>query len=87
MILGGDYAVQDEHDTPVGWMTGSQILASIIETERRGGGRKPIGTVAVVLLAIFDSIVLLFLIHLLGLKKTLLLSIVLIPALAIRSTC
>jgi CHASE2 domain-containing sensor protein len=82
VILGGDYAVQDEHDTPVGWMTGSQILASIIETERRGGGRQPIGTVAVVLLAVVDSIVLLFLIHILGLGRTLLLSIVIIPVLA-----
>lgn len=83
VILGGDYAVQDEHDTPVGWMTGSQILASIIETERRGGGRKSIGIVAVVLLAIFDSVVLLFLIHIFGLGRALLLSIVLVPMLAI----
>jgi hypothetical protein len=82
VILGGDYAVQDEHDTPVGWMTGSQILASIIETERRGGGRKPIGTLAFVLLAIVDSVVLLFLIHILGLGRTLLFSIVIVPVLA-----
>ena len=32
VILGGDYAAQDEHDTPVGWMTGTELLASIIET-------------------------------------------------------
>lgn len=83
VILGGDYAVQDEHDTPVGWMTGSQILASIIETERLGGGRRPMGIVAVVLLAIIDSVVLLFLIHILGLGRTLLLSIVIIPVLAV----
>ena len=83
VILGGDYAVQDEHDTPVGWMIGAQVLAWITETELRGGGREPIGTAAVVLLAVFDSFVLLLLIHLFGLRMTLLLSVVLVPAMAV----
>lgn len=83
VILGGDYEVQDEHDTPVGWMTGSQILASIIRTEQVGSGRRPIGTAAVVLLAVFDSVVLLLLIHLIGLWRTLLSSVIVVPALAV----
>lgn len=83
VILGGDYAVQNEHDTPVGWMIGAQVLAAITETEQRGGGRKPIGVVAVVLLGIFDSIVLLSLIHVFGLWKTLLISIVVVPLMAV----
>jgi hypothetical protein len=46
------------------------------------GGRTPIGTLAFILLAVVDSIVLLFLIHILGLGRTLLFSIVIIPVLA-----
>jgi CHASE2 domain-containing sensor protein len=83
VILGGDYSVQDEHDTPVGWMLGAEILASIIETEQKGGGRRPISRPMILLIAIFDGIVLLLLIHLWGLFRTLLLSILLIPALAV----
>lgn len=83
VIIGGEYTVEDEHDTPVGWMTGAEILASITETERRGGGYKPLGTAAIILLSVFESVVLLGLIHLFGLKRTLLLSVVILPAIAL----
>jgi CHASE2 domain-containing sensor protein len=83
VILGGDYKAEDEHNTPVGTMIGSEVLAWILETEQQGGGRKPVGKVAIALLAIFDSIVLLSLIHLFGLGKTLLMSTILIPTLAV----
>lgn len=83
VILGGDYGAQDEHNTPVGWMIGAEVLGSITETELQGGGRKPVGKVAIALLAIFDSMVLLSLIHLFGLGKTLLMSIILVPTLAV----
>jgi CHASE2 domain-containing sensor protein len=83
VILGGDYAVQDEHDTPVGWMSGAEILASIIETEWQGGGYRPLGTPAIILLALFDSIVLLILIQLFGLGRTLFLSVIILPTIAL----
>lgn len=83
VILGGDYSAQDEHDTPVGWMTGPQILASIIETEQQGGGQKPLGTFVIILFAIIDSVILLLLIHRFGLWKTLLISIAVVPLLAL----
>ena len=83
VILGGEYDVQDEHDTPVGWMLGAEVLAAIIETEQRGGGYQPLSTAAIILLSVFDSIVLLSLIHLFGLKKTLLLSVLILPAIAL----
>lgn len=82
VLLGGDYAVQDEHETPTGWMLGVEVLASIIETEQTGGGRQPIGRPMVLLLAVIDSIVLLLVIHS-GLRKALLISVVLIPLLAL----
>lgn len=30
VLLGGDYAAQDEHKTPVGWMLGVEVMAQII---------------------------------------------------------
>jgi CHASE2 domain len=83
VILGGDYSAQDEHNTPVGLMTGVEVLASIAETEQHGGGRQPLTKFAFVLLAIFDSIVLLSLIYLIGFWKTIVISIVLIPTLGV----
>lgn len=83
VLLGGDYAVQDEHETPTGWMLGVEIIASVIETEQRGGGRQPIGRPTILLLAVIDSIVLLLVIHVWGLGKSLLISVVLLPALAL----
>ena len=33
VLVGGDYAAQDEHDTPAGWMLGTAILAQVVETD------------------------------------------------------
>lgn len=82
VLLGGDYASQDEHDTPVGWMLGTQVLASIIETEMHGGGQKPAGIVALLLLVVIDSLLLLLLVQVLGIWKALLLSVLVVPSLA-----
>jgi CHASE2 domain-containing sensor protein len=41
VILGGAYDTADEHLTPVGWLSGAEIVAQIIETELGGGGRAP----------------------------------------------
>jgi len=81
VLLGGDYAPHDEHDTPVGWMLGTQVLASIIETEMDGGGQKPVGIFTILFLVIFDSALLLLFVDILGLWKTLILSVVIVPAL------
>jgi|SRR6185369_1173794 len=86
VLLGGDYAAGDEHDTPVGWMLGTEVLASIIETELSGGGKKPAGVLVILLLIIFDSVLLLLLLQLLGLWKTLVFSLGIIPVLAFVSS-
>ena len=41
VLLGGAYDVADEHDTPLGWMLGVEVLAYVIETELDGGGMPP----------------------------------------------
>lgn len=69
VLLGGDYAVQDEHNTPLDWMLGVDVLASVIETELQGGGRRPASRIAVGLLQLLDGLVLLLLFHFLSFKK------------------
>jgi CHASE2 domain-containing sensor protein len=80
VLLGGDYAAQDEHDTPVGWMLGVEILASVIETEQRGVRRKPFGIAEITLLTLAAGVVLLLLIHMFVGRKALLLGVVFIVA-------
>jgi CHASE2 domain-containing sensor protein len=69
VLLGGDYAVQDEYNTPLGWMLGVDVLANIIETELQGGGRRPASRIVIGLLQIADGLVLLLLFHFLSFKK------------------
>lgn len=80
VLLGGDYGVQDEHDTPVGWMLGAEILASIIETEQRGDRRRPLGTAEILLLAAAAGVVLSLLIHLFAKRKLLFAGVVTVVA-------
>jgi CHASE2 domain-containing sensor protein len=58
VILGGDYAVQDEHDTPLGWRLGVEILAQTIETELEGGGLPVPCKIEVIFIAILVSVAL-----------------------------
>ena len=41
VLLGGAYDIADEHDTPLGWMPGAEVLAYALETELAGGGLPP----------------------------------------------
>lgn len=41
VLLGGAYDVADEHDTPLGWMLGVEVIAYVLETEIAGGGLRP----------------------------------------------
>lgn len=83
VLLGGDYAVQDEHNTPVGWMLGVEVLAQAVETELRGGGFHPAGRAIIAALQILDGMVLLLLFHFQGLKKAILWGALAIPFLAL----
>lgn len=83
VLLGGDYAVQDEHDTPVGWMLGVEALARMIETELEGGGLRPANTFTILLLEVLDGFVLLVLFRVLSLGKALLTALVALPVLSL----
>lgn len=83
VLVGGDYAVQDEHDTPVGWMLGVEALARMIETELEGGGLRPANTFTLLLLEILDGFVLLVLFRILSLGKALAAALVALPVLSL----
>ncbi len=83
VILGGDYAAQDEHDTPAGWALGVEVLAQMIETELEGGGTRPASTVVILLLEVLDGFIVLVLFRLLGLGKALLVGAFTLPLLAL----
>ena len=83
VLLGGDYAVQDEHQTPVGWMLGVEVLANVIETELQGGGTRPASRAVIGLLQVFDGLALLLLFQLYRLRTAFLFSMLSVPVLAV----
>lgn len=83
VILGGSYGDQDRHDTPIGRLTGSEVLANVIETELNGGGFKPPSEVLLFALELFEAFVLILLFHVSRFSIALLASILVAPALAV----
>lgn len=83
VILGGDYAAQDEHDTPTGWALGAEVLAQMIETELEGGGTRPASPVVIFILEVLDGFIVFVLFRILGLRKALLVSALTLPLLAL----
>jgi CHASE2 domain-containing sensor protein len=63
VLLGGAYAGEDLHDTPVGRRNGVDILAQAIETELRGGGDPAAGKAVTIFLEIFEGVLTVFLFH------------------------
>jgi len=83
VLLGGTYLGEDLHQTPLGQMNGVEVLANVIETELNGGGAKAPSRSASYLLEIFEAFGLILLFHFFPLRKALLWSCALIPALAL----
>jgi CHASE2 domain-containing sensor protein len=83
VILSADYGLQDEYETPVGWLPASHILASVVDTEERGGGRKPVGVWIVALLGLCGSVVIVLLRQVAGILWALAAGVILTPLLAV----
>jgi CHASE2 domain-containing sensor protein len=83
VLLGGSYLGQDLHQTPLGQMNGVEVLANVIETELNGGGARAPGRFASYLLEVFEAFGLILIFHFFPLRKALLWSCALIPALAL----
>lgn len=63
ILLGGTYLGEDRHDTPLGRMTGLDILSNTIETELMGGGFPEPSKISLYLVEIFGGVVLFVLFH------------------------
>lgn len=64
VLLGGTYLDEDRHDTPLGTMTGVEVMANVVETElERGGGEIRPNRTLVLVLEFFEAVVLVLLFH------------------------
>lgn len=86
VLLGGAYSAADEHDTPVGWLLGVEVLAYTIETELNGGGLRPAGRLLVTSLGGFVALAILLLYQHFPPSRALLLSVICIPVLAMAAS-
>lgn len=75
VLIGGSYLGEDRHYTPLGIMTGVEVMANVIESEMRGGGIKPPNYLTMGLLLLFDGFLLITLFQVLSLRRALLLSL------------
>jgi hypothetical protein len=71
VLLGGSYGVGDRHETPLGTMTGVEVLSNVIETELSGGGHHPPNTLVIILLLSFEGFGTVFIFHRLKFSKAL----------------
>jgi CHASE2 domain-containing sensor protein len=78
VLLGGSYLGDDKHDTPLGVMTGLEVMANVVESELRGGGIKPPNLFTMGLLLFFDGVLLIGVFQVLPLRRALLFSFPLI---------
>jgi hypothetical protein len=83
VLIGGSYLDEDKHDTPIGRMTGVEVMANVVESELRGGGIEPPNNLTVGLLLIFDGLLLIALFQMLPLRKALLFSLPIIIILSL----
>jgi hypothetical protein len=75
VLLGGSFGAVDRHETPMGTMTGVEVLANVIETELNGGGHHPPSTLVIVLLLSFEGFGTVLIFHKFRFLKALMLSI------------
>jgi CHASE2 domain-containing sensor protein len=82
VLLGGSYAGRDEHNTPLGWMVGVEVMAHVLDTELKGGGVRPPNTILIILLGVIAGVLLWMLLNHYPLRYSFPLSLLVIPALA-----
>jgi CHASE2 domain-containing sensor protein len=83
VLLGGSYLGQDRHDTPIGELSGVEVMANVVETELAGGGERPPSKTVVFLLELFEAFVLILLFHTMRFRFALLWSLALVPVIAV----
>lgn len=86
VLLGGAYRATDEHDTPLGWMLGVEVLAYGIETELHGGGVTPPSAILVTVLGAIVGLALLLLFEHFKPLKAFLISLLALPVVGVLSS-
>ena len=86
VLLGGAYGSEDEHDTPLGWMLGVEVLAYAIETELLGGGTEPASPILVTVLGGLVGLMLLLFFQHFRPAKAILISLLTVPVLGVLSS-
>ena len=86
VLLGGAYGSEDEHDTPLGWMLGVEVLAYAVDTELLGGGTKPASAILVTVLGGFVGLLLLLSFQHFRPAKAILISLLIVPILGVLSS-
>lgn len=82
VLLGASYG-EDMHETPLGLMWGVDILANVLETELQGGGDPVPPKYLFYVLEILSGFSIVILFHAVRFTRALLLSLVVIPVLAL----
>lgn len=83
VLLGSAYAAADEHDTPLGWANGVDVMAFAVQTELDGGGVKPASRLVIIFLEIFDGVLLLLVFHQFRLIRALGICVIGVPVIAL----
>ncbi len=86
VLLGGAYAAEDEHDTPLGWMLGVEVLAYATETELGGGGLRPPSSILVTALGGLVGVALLLVFQHFKPTKAWLISLAVMPLMGMLSS-
>lgn len=86
VLLGGSYLVQDRHETPLGQMSGLEVMAHVIETDLHGGGHRPPGLLALTVLLTFEGFLVVFLFHHFGMVKAILTSVFALAAFSVAAS-
>ncbi len=83
VLLGGSYSdAERSKDTPIGTMSGVEVLANVIETELEGGGPRELGALGRFAIEAFEGFALVVLFHAFTLRTAMLSSIAFIPGVA-----
>ena len=82
VLLGGAYLGQDQHKTPIGQISGVEILANVIETELHGQVATAPSRLVLYLLDLFEAFGLILMFHFWPFRTAILRSVALIPLVA-----
>ena len=83
VLLGGSYLGEDEHKTPLGRLSGVEVLANVIETELHGSVPPAPSRFGSYMIDLIEAFPLILAFHFMRFRKALIISAVLTPVFAV----